>query len=38
VRGLTIEPRAASALPVVVVAALLFLLARKNVGRWCALA
>jgi uncharacterized membrane protein (DUF2068 family) len=38
VRGLTIEPRAASAIPVVVVAALLLFLARKNVRRWCALA
>jgi hypothetical protein len=38
VRGLTIEPRAASAIPVVVVAALLLFLARQNVRLWCALA
>jgi uncharacterized membrane protein (DUF2068 family) len=38
VRRLTIEPRATSAIPVVVVAALLLFLARKNVHRWCALA
>jgi hypothetical protein len=38
VRGLTIEPRAASAIPVVLVAALLLILARKNGRRWCALA
>jgi hypothetical protein len=33
VRSLTIEPRAASAIPVVFVAAVLFFLARKNVRR-----
>jgi hypothetical protein len=38
VHGLTIEPQAASVIPVVVVAALLLFLARKNVRRWCALA
>jgi hypothetical protein len=38
VRALTIEPRVASAIPVVFVAALLLFLARKNVRRWRALA